>query len=61
MLCFREASYPLVSTESLEALFSKFKELGAMGMARRRAVQAGLPLLKRKENELLLQELRNAQ
>ena len=56
-----EAVYPLVSTESLEALLAKFKELGAMGMARRRALHAGLPLLKRRENELLITELRRAQ
>jgi hypothetical protein len=31
-----------------------------MGMARRRAVQAGLPMLKRKENDLLLSLLRQS-
>ena len=49
-----------MSTESLEALLAKFKELGAMGMARRRALQAGLPMLKRRENELLINELRRS-
>jgi len=53
----RETTYAKVSPHTLIAILEKYSELGSFGMGRRRAVQAGLPVVKRKTVDGLIKRV----
>jgi hypothetical protein len=58
-LSFREGTYPRINVRQLEAVLLKYKELGVMSTSKRKATDAGLPLLKKKTVDALLKAIKN--
>ena len=53
----RSTTYAKVSPHTLILVLEKYRELGAMGLGRRRAAQAGLPIVKRKTVDGLIKKI----